>query len=92
MLSSKAFIIVMERPPNSMDLFDLVSVFGRLEEVVARHLFNQVLRTVQDLYAICSVVHQDLKVGLTFNFLPPAFATHAFCVKSLNEGKTTRFV
>ena len=40
--STKGFLIVMERPPLCMDMFDLVSAYGRLDETTARGLFTQV--------------------------------------------------
>ena len=55
-----SFVIVMERPENSMDLFDYITENGPLEEVEARGLFRQVVETV----AACQnegVLHRDIK-------------------------------
>uniref|UniRef100_A0A1I7YX23 Serine/threonine-protein kinase 1 n=1 Tax=Steinernema glaseri TaxID=37863 RepID=A0A1I7YX23_9BILA len=59
--SSKGFMIVMERPPNCMDLFDVVSKFGRLDEVTARGIFKQVVDTVFTMYSEHSLIHRDIK-------------------------------
>ncbi|KAK0419054.1 hypothetical protein QR680_013926 [Steinernema hermaphroditum] len=59
--SSKGFMIVMERPSNCMDLFDVVSKFGRLDEVTARGIFKQVVDTVFAMYADHSLIHRDIK-------------------------------
>jgi hypothetical protein len=45
------------------DLFDLLNIFGRLDEPTAKDLFGQVVKTTVDLYERHSVVHRDIKVG-----------------------------
>ena len=55
-----SYVIVMERPENSMDLFDYITENGPLAEVEARGLFRQVVETV----AACQnkgVIHRDIK-------------------------------
>ncbi|TKR66769.1 hypothetical protein L596_023012 [Steinernema carpocapsae] len=59
--SSKGFMIVMERPTNCMDLFDVVSKYGRLDEVTARNIFSQVVETVFAMYTDHSLIHRDIK-------------------------------
>src|SRR5271169_5087851 len=55
-----SYVIVMERPETSQDLFDYITNQGALPESEARHLFRQVLRIVVDLHA-AGVVHRDIK-------------------------------
>ncbi|KAL3085175.1 hypothetical protein niasHS_010244 [Heterodera schachtii] len=59
--SRRGFLIVMERPANFMDLFDLINTFGWLEERMARGLFVQIVDTVVELYKKHSVIHRDIK-------------------------------
>jgi proto-oncogene serine/threonine-protein kinase Pim-3 len=44
-----------------MDLFDVISVYGRLDESTARGVFRQVLATVMGLKRKQSIVHRDIK-------------------------------
>jgi len=57
---SDSFVIVMERPPSSQDLFDYITDHGALPESEARGYFQQILRIVMDLHA-AGVVHRDIK-------------------------------
>ncbi|VDK55003.1 unnamed protein product [Anisakis simplex] len=59
--NSKGFMIVMERPEEFMDLFDLISIYGCLDETIARSIFVQVVNTVCSLYADHGVLHRDIK-------------------------------
>ncbi|CAI4230684.1 unnamed protein product [Auanema sp. JU1783] len=59
--SSKGFLIVMERPYTCMDVFDLVSTYGRLDEATARGIFLQVVDTVCCMYAKHGLIHRDIK-------------------------------
>ncbi|PAV74793.1 hypothetical protein WR25_11811 [Diploscapter pachys] len=59
--NTKGFLIVMERPPLCMDMFDLVSAYGRLDETTARGLFTQVIDAVTEMYTKHGLVHRDLK-------------------------------
>lgn len=55
-------MLVMERPNNFMDLFDVLSVYGRLDDAIARNIFAQVVDTVVQLKQKHSIVHRDIKV------------------------------
>ncbi|CAD6188350.1 unnamed protein product [Caenorhabditis auriculariae] len=59
--NSKGFLIVMERPENCMDVFDLVSLHGRLDEATARSVFSQVVDTVCEMFAKHELIHRDIK-------------------------------
>uniref|UniRef100_A0A0N4ZKE2 Serine/threonine-protein kinase 1 n=1 Tax=Parastrongyloides trichosuri TaxID=131310 RepID=A0A0N4ZKE2_PARTI len=57
----KGFLIVMERPENCMDLFDIISGYGRLDEPMARLIFKQIVEATYQLYNKHSLVHRDIK-------------------------------
>lgn len=57
---SDSFIIVMEKPSNCKDLFDVITEKKVLEEGVARNIFRQVVETVMACHAR-GVVHRDIK-------------------------------
>uniref|UniRef100_A0A1I7U3A4 Serine/threonine-protein kinase 1 n=1 Tax=Caenorhabditis tropicalis TaxID=1561998 RepID=A0A1I7U3A4_9PELO len=59
--NSKGFLIVMERPENCMDLFDMVSVHGPLNEEMAKFIFKQVIATVFEMYSKHGLLHRDIK-------------------------------
>lgn len=59
--NSKGFLIVMERPVQCMDLFDLISVYGYLDEDMARSIFLQIANTVFLLYNTYGIFHRDIK-------------------------------
>uniref|UniRef100_A0A1I7X8P4 non-specific serine/threonine protein kinase n=1 Tax=Heterorhabditis bacteriophora TaxID=37862 RepID=A0A1I7X8P4_HETBA len=73
--NSKGFLIVMERPSTCMDVFDLVSTYGRLDETTARGIFLQVVDTVCDMYAKHGLIHRDIKLNRsilgTRSYCPP---------------------
>ncbi|ETN81802.1 kinase domain protein [Necator americanus] len=54
------YMIVMERPSPSTDLFDYISEKGALTENVARDYFRQVVDTVVACYRV-NVIHRDIK-------------------------------
>ncbi|KAM3723847.1 Serine/threonine-protein kinase [Dirofilaria immitis] len=59
--NSKGFLIVMERPEQCLDLFDLISVYGYLDEDIARSIFVQILNTTCLLYNTYGIFHRDIK-------------------------------
>lgn len=52
----------MERPAQCLDLFDLISVYGYLDEDIARSIFVQILNTACLLYSTYGIFHRDIKV------------------------------
>ena len=54
------FLIIMERPVNTRDLFDFISLNRTLGEERARNMFKQVVDTVIECYER-GVVHRDIK-------------------------------
>ncbi|XP_003379868.1 serine/threonine-protein kinase Pim-3 [Trichinella spiralis] len=54
------FLIIMERPTPSADLFDFITDKGHLDENLARHFFRQVVQTVIDC-AHSGIIHRDIK-------------------------------
>jgi len=55
-----SFIVVMERPDNSKDLFDFITEAGALDEDEARDMFRQIVEITLALHAV-GVVHRDIK-------------------------------
>nr|XP_020634926.1 serine/threonine-protein kinase pim-3-like [Pogona vitticeps] len=55
-----SYFIVMERPPASRDLFDVITDRGPLPENVAASYFRQVVEAVRHCH-MCGVLHRDIK-------------------------------
>ena len=55
-----SFIIVMERPDSSQDMFDYISEKGSLDEKLAADFFRQVVETVLACHST-GVIHRDIK-------------------------------
>jgi serine/threonine protein kinase len=51
----------MERPEKCMDLFDVITVYGRLDEEVSRWIFVQIVDAVLEMRSAYSLVHRDIK-------------------------------
>ena len=55
-----SFIVVMERPEPTKDLFDYITEKGPLSEKVAKDFFRQIVETLREVHK-CGVVHRDIK-------------------------------
>ena len=55
-----SFVLVMERPENSKDLFEVSREYGAIQESPARIIFRQILETCQSLHEK-KVFHRDIK-------------------------------
>jgi serine/threonine protein kinase len=53
-------ILIIERPKESQDLFDYISINRPLREDIAKKLFRQVLDIVYNLYTL-GISHRDIK-------------------------------
>ncbi|CAD5222627.1 unnamed protein product [Bursaphelenchus xylophilus] len=59
--SSKGFMIIMERPEHCLDLFDVLHVYGRLDEEISKWIFVQVVDAVLQMRNDHDLVHRDIK-------------------------------
>ncbi|CBY32329.1 unnamed protein product [Oikopleura dioica] len=55
-----SFVCVMERPENSVDLFELSSRLGAFSEDPARIIFSQIVSTCSKLHQV-GILHRDIK-------------------------------
>jgi len=55
-----SFLLVLERPESSIDLFDYIRECGPLSEDVSRHIILHVINGIQHLHN-CGIVHRDIK-------------------------------
>ena len=55
-----SFVIVMERPDPTKDLFDFITESGPLPEELCRRFFRQIVETTSRCHQ-AGVVHRDLK-------------------------------
>lgn len=55
-----SFILIMERPENSVDLFDYIREKGKINEHEAKIIFKQVIGAVAHIHS-SGVVHRDIK-------------------------------
>lgn len=58
--SNSSYILVMERPEQSKDLFDYISEKGSLSESEARDMMRQVVNTLIEIHA-AGILHRDVK-------------------------------
>uniref|UniRef100_A0A7E4UYA7 Serine/threonine-protein kinase 1 n=1 Tax=Panagrellus redivivus TaxID=6233 RepID=A0A7E4UYA7_PANRE len=56
----EGFIIILERPLQACDLFDLITDRGYLSEATARTIFRQIAEAVKSLDDL-DIVHRDIK-------------------------------
>ncbi|CBY12058.1 unnamed protein product [Oikopleura dioica] len=55
-----SYVLVMERPKDSVDLFDLSAKYGSLKEDPAKIIFHQIVKICKSLSS-SSVFHRDIK-------------------------------
>jgi serine/threonine protein kinase len=55
------FLIVMERPMVSIDLYGFITENGQLNETISRFLFQQIVETTLEIMQVYTVIHRDIK-------------------------------
>jgi proto-oncogene serine/threonine-protein kinase Pim-3 len=55
------FLIVMERPMMSMDLYSFITQNGHLNEQITRFLMRQIVDTTYAIMTVCKIIHRDVK-------------------------------
>ena len=55
-----SFLLVMERPDPSKDLFEYITEKGALSEELSRNFFRQIVETLDAVHT-AGVVHRDIK-------------------------------
>ncbi|XP_076811228.1 uncharacterized protein LOC143455741 [Clavelina lepadiformis] len=55
-----SFVMILERPKNSVDLFDYIREVGQIEEQKCRMIFKQIVKAIHHIHE-CGVVHRDVK-------------------------------
>ena len=55
-----SFVLVLEKPENSMDLFEFSKKFGRINEGAAKVIFKQIVECSNELFR-GGLIHRDLK-------------------------------
>ncbi|KAI6176880.1 Serine/threonine-protein kinase pim-2 [Aphelenchoides bicaudatus] len=55
------FLIVMERPMVSIDLYCFITKNGHLNENISRFLFRQLVESTSEIMNVCKVIHRDIK-------------------------------
>ena len=63
-----SFVLVMERPDSSEDMFDYITRKGAIEENVARGFFKQIVEIVLACHGK-GAVHRDIRMRIFLSIL-----------------------